>query len=146
MKKSIIALAVAGIVSVPTVAAAADEEDAPPARKPMAGGTSIQIFGRIYTEYSYSSNRGQAGSASGAPVGELVSADLLQAPDSEIGIKGEESLGGGDPAYFVTTILSFATEEGARAAVASDAARALSADIANFTSVTPVMQFNTAVP
>jgi len=30
--------------------------------------------------------------------------------------------------------------------VASDAARALSADVANFTSVTPVMQFNTSVP
>jgi uncharacterized protein (TIGR02118 family) len=61
-------------------------------------------------------------------------------------LRGEESLGGGEPAYFATTILSFSTEEGARNAVASDAARALSADIANFTSVTPVIQFNTAVP
>jgi uncharacterized protein (TIGR02118 family) len=61
-------------------------------------------------------------------------------------LRGEESLDGNDPAYFVTTILSFATEQGARDAVASDAARALAADIANFTSVTPVMQFNTSVP
>lgn len=61
-------------------------------------------------------------------------------------LRGEESLGGGEPAYFATTILSFATEQGARDAVASDGGKALAADIANFTSVTPVMQFNTAVP
>jgi uncharacterized protein (TIGR02118 family) len=60
--------------------------------------------------------------------------------------RGEELLGGGDPAYYVTTILSFATEEGARNAIASDAGKALAADIANFTNVTPVIQFNTAVP
>ena len=61
-------------------------------------------------------------------------------------LRGEESVGGGEPAYFATTILSFATEQGARDAVASDAAKALMADVANFTSVTPVVQFNTAVP
>jgi uncharacterized protein (TIGR02118 family) len=60
-------------------------------------------------------------------------------------LRGEESLGGGEPAYFATTILSFADEEAARNAVASDAAKALVADIANFTSVTPVLQFNTSV-
>ena len=61
-------------------------------------------------------------------------------------LRGEEALGGGEPAYFATTILSFATEDGARNAVASDAGKALADDIANFTSVTPVMQFNTSVP
>jgi len=61
-------------------------------------------------------------------------------------LRGEEALGGGEPAYFATTILSFASEQGARDAVASDGGRALAADIANFTSVTPVIQFNTAVP
>jgi uncharacterized protein (TIGR02118 family) len=61
-------------------------------------------------------------------------------------LRGEESVGAGEPAYFATTILSFATEQGARDAVASDAAKALMADIANFTSVAPVVQFNTAVP
>src|SRR5262249_17727841 len=61
-------------------------------------------------------------------------------------LRGEQSLDGGDPAYFVTTILSFATEQGAKDAVASEAGRAPAKDIANFTSVTPVMQFNTAVP
>ena len=60
-------------------------------------------------------------------------------------LRGEESLGGGEPAFFATTILSFADEEAARNAVASDAAKALVEDIANFTSVTPVVQFNTAV-
>jgi uncharacterized protein (TIGR02118 family) len=60
-------------------------------------------------------------------------------------LRGEESLGGGEPAFFATTILSFADEEAARNAVASDAGKALAKDIANFTSVTPVMQFNTSV-
>lgn len=61
-------------------------------------------------------------------------------------LRGEESVGGGEPAFFATTILSFATEEGARNAIASDAAKALVADVANFTSVTPILQFNSAVP
>ena len=61
-------------------------------------------------------------------------------------LRGEQSLDGKVPAYFATTILSFREEQGARDAVASKEAAALMADIANFTSVTPVMQFNTAVP
>ena len=60
--------------------------------------------------------------------------------------RGEESVGGGEPAFFATTVLSFATEQGAREAVKSKAAKALGKDVPNFTSVTPVMQFNTAVP
>jgi uncharacterized protein (TIGR02118 family) len=61
-------------------------------------------------------------------------------------LKGEQSLDGNDPAYFAVAILSFATEQGARDAVASDGCKALMEDIGNFTSVTPVLQFNTAVP
>ena len=61
-------------------------------------------------------------------------------------LRGEEMLGGGEPAYYATTILSFATEEGARNAVVSEAGKALADDISNFTSVKPVTQFNTAVP
>jgi uncharacterized protein (TIGR02118 family) len=61
-------------------------------------------------------------------------------------LKGEESADGTAPAFFVTTILSFRDEKGARDAAGSDDAKALIADMANFTSVTPVMQFNTAVP
>jgi len=61
-------------------------------------------------------------------------------------LRGEESLAGAPPAYFATIILSFRDEQGARDAAASEGARELIADIANFTSVAPVMQFNTAVP
>ena len=61
-------------------------------------------------------------------------------------LKGEETVGGKDPAYFAVAILSFATEQGARDAVASDGAKALIEDIANFTNCKPVLQFNTAVP
>lgn len=61
-------------------------------------------------------------------------------------LRGEETVDGKDPVYFATTILSFREEQGARDAVASDAGKALADDIANFTSVKPVMQFNTAVP
>jgi uncharacterized protein (TIGR02118 family) len=61
-------------------------------------------------------------------------------------LRGEQSLDGGDPAFYAVTILSFREEEGARQAVASDDAKALIDDIANYTNVTPIMQFNTAVP
>ena len=61
-------------------------------------------------------------------------------------LRGEETVDGKAPAYFVTTVLSFREEQGARDAVASEGAKALMDDIANFTSVKPVMQFNTAVP
>jgi predicted porin len=89
MELKLIALAVGGMFAVPAVASAAD-----------GTSSSIQIFGALYLEYSYSSSRGQAGSASGAPAGEFVSVDMLQTPDSEIGIKGEEALGGGYAAWF----------------------------------------------
>lgn len=61
-------------------------------------------------------------------------------------LRGEESVDGKDPPYLAITILSFATEQGARDAIASDGAKTLIDDVANFTSVKPVMQFNTAVP
>jgi uncharacterized protein (TIGR02118 family) len=61
-------------------------------------------------------------------------------------LKGEESLDGKEPAYFAIAILSFREEQGARDAVASDAAKALIDDIPNFTNCKPVLQFNTAVP
>ena len=60
-------------------------------------------------------------------------------------MRGEQSLDGSPPAFFATTVLSFPTERAARDAVASEDAKALMADLANFTSVTPVVQFNTAV-
>ena len=60
-------------------------------------------------------------------------------------LRGEESLDGTAPAYLATTVLSFRDEQSARDAVASEGSKALMADVANFTSVTPVMQFNTSV-
>ena len=61
-------------------------------------------------------------------------------------LRGEQSLDGEAPAYFATVILSFRDEQGARNATASDGAKALMADVANYTNVTPILQFNTAVP
>jgi uncharacterized protein (TIGR02118 family) len=60
-------------------------------------------------------------------------------------LRGEQSLDGQDPAFFATSIYSFPTEQAARDAAASDGAKTLMADIANFTSVTPLIQFNTSV-
>jgi len=99
MKRKIIALAVAGIFAAPSVVMAGDDEEGPPS-KSGGSGNAIQIFGRFYIEYSYSSNNGQLGNAAGAPIGQLVSSDVLQTPDNEIGIKGEENLGGGYSAWF----------------------------------------------
>ena len=50
------------------------------------------------------------------------------------------------PVCLAVAILSFATEEGAREAVASEGAKAVIDDIPNFTNCKPVLQFNTAVP
>lgn len=61
-------------------------------------------------------------------------------------LKGEESADGTPPAYLVTTILSFREEQEARDALASEGGRALAADVPNFTSTRPQVQFNTAVP
>ena len=60
-------------------------------------------------------------------------------------LKGEASADGSPPAYLAQATFSFREEDGARAALASGAAE-LMADVPNFTSVTPVVQFNTAVP
>jgi uncharacterized protein (TIGR02118 family) len=60
-------------------------------------------------------------------------------------MRGEQSVDGSPPAFFATTVLSFPTEQAARNAVASEGAKTLLADLANFTSVTPQMQFNTSV-
>lgn len=60
-------------------------------------------------------------------------------------MRGEQSIDGSAPAYFAITVLSFPTEQAARDAVASEGAKTLLSDLANFTSVTPQMQFNTSV-
>ena len=53
-------------------------------------------------------------------------------------LRGEQTIDGGAPAFFVTTILSFPTEDAARKAAASKEGQALAADFPNFTSATPV--------
>lgn len=60
-------------------------------------------------------------------------------------LRGEQSVDGGEPAFFATMILSFPTEQNARDAVASDAGQSVLGDAAKFTSVTPLMQFDSAV-
>ena len=61
-------------------------------------------------------------------------------------LKGESSADGSPPAFIAQATLSFREEEGARAALASEGAAALVADIPNFTNVAPAIQFNTAIP
>ena len=61
-------------------------------------------------------------------------------------LKGDARLDGSPPASLNQAIFSFREEEGARAAMASEEAGGLLADIANFTNVAPVIQFSTAVP
>lgn len=50
----------------------------------------------MYMEYAYA----QQGSISTIGNGDLVNVDILQSPGSEIGVKGEEALGGGVTAWF----------------------------------------------
>ena len=80
MQKKLIAVAVAGALAAPAVS--------------MAQST-VQIFGNMYVEYSFwNPGRNTAGTSNPA------SADVLQAPGSEIGFRGEEKLGGGMSAWF----------------------------------------------
>ena len=60
-------------------------------------------------------------------------------------MRGEQSLDGSEPAYFAIMVLSFPNEQSARGALDSDNAKTLMADLANFTSVTPGIQFNSSV-
>lgn len=61
-------------------------------------------------------------------------------------LKGEVQADGATPAFLAHTTLSFRDEGGAKAALASEGARALMDDSKNFTSATPIVQFNTAIP
>lgn len=61
-------------------------------------------------------------------------------------LKGESKIDGSPPAFLAYAVFSFRDEAGARAALEPEATRELIADLANFTNVTPVIQFNTAIP
>lgn len=87
MNKKVMALAVAGAFVMPAAA--------------FAQASNVQIFGTMYMEYSYSHQGAKVPTAVlGASGGDLVNIDLLQAPGSEIGVKGEEALGGGNSVWF----------------------------------------------
>jgi predicted porin len=96
MNKKVITLAVAGAFAAPAAA--------------FAQASNVQIFGTIYMEYAYAKQGplGTGAAAGVAPAGNLnggdqVNVDILQSPGSEIGIKGEEALGGGTTAWFQCT-------------------------------------------
>lgn len=80
MNKKIMALAVASALAAPAVV--------------LAQASNVQIFGTMYMEYSYVSQ------GSTQSLGALQNIDILQAPGSEIGVKGEEALGGGMSVWF----------------------------------------------
>ena len=82
MNKKVIALAVAGAFAAPTAA--------------FAQVSNVQIYGTVYMEYGYFKQGAQSPIGSG----DLVNIDVLQSPGSEIGLKGEEALGGGTSAWF----------------------------------------------
>ena len=96
MNKKVMALAVAGALAAPGAA--------------LAQASNVQIYGTMYVEYGYvKQNTG--------PAGTTVNADIMQAPGSEIGFKGEEALGGGTSAWFQCA--SSATPLGATAITAN---------------------------
>jgi len=85
MNKKVMTLAVAGAFAAPAAA--------------FAQASNVQIFGTIYMEYAYA-KQGAIGTPSG---GDQINVDIMQTPGSEIGIKGEEALGGGYSAWFQCT-------------------------------------------
>jgi len=82
MNKKLMALAVAGAFAAPTAV--------------MAQSSNVQVFGTIYMEYATAHQGATA-------AGDLTNIDVMQAPGSEIGFKGEEALGGGMSAWFQCT-------------------------------------------
>ena len=87
MNKKLMTLAVAGAFAAPAAA--------------FAQASNVQIFGTMYLEYAYAKQgRGNCRPHHG---GDMVNVDIMQTPGSEIGIKGEEALGGGMSAWFQCT-------------------------------------------
>jgi predicted porin len=87
MNKKVMALAVAGAFAAPTAA--------------LAQASSVQIYGTMYMEYSAAHQGSKVPATFGGVLqGDLVNVDNLQSPGAEIGIKGEEALGGGYSAWF----------------------------------------------
>ena len=89
MNKKLMTLAVAGAFAAPAAA--------------FAQASNVQIFGTMYLEYAYAKQGvGNPAPAAGAS-NDQINVDILQSPGSEIGIKGEEALGGGMSTWFQCT-------------------------------------------
>ena len=80
MNKKLMAVAVAGALAAPAAALAQ---------------STVQMYGNIYMEYAFTST-----GANTANTVNPANVDILQAPGSAIGFKGEEKLGGGMSAWF----------------------------------------------
>ena len=80
MQKKLIAVAVAGALAAPAAALAQ---------------STVQMYGNIYMEYAFTSTGADAAGTTNP-----ANVDILQAPGSAIGFKGEEKLGGGMSAWF----------------------------------------------
>jgi len=91
MQKKLMAVALASAFGAPALG--------------LAQTSTVQVFGTLYTEYSFGVDQGRSRSGAGAGVGgpDLSNTDFLQTPGSEIGFKGEEKLGGGLSAWFQCT-------------------------------------------
>ena len=86
MQKKLIAAAVAGALGIPAVA--------------LAQNATVNIYGRMYVEYGFVNQGQNRGVGLAAPTTDRVNVDILQAPGSSIGFRGEEKLGGGLSAWF----------------------------------------------
>lgn len=86
MQKKLIAAAVAGALGLPAVA--------------LAQNATVNIYGRMYVEWGQVNQGQNAPVGAAAPTTDRVNTDLLQAPGSMIGFRGEEKLGGGTSAWF----------------------------------------------
>ena len=86
MQKKLLAVAVAGALVAPALA--------------LAQNATVNVYGRLYAEYSYVDQGNAAIPAGGINGVGLNSTDLLQNPGSEIGFRGEEKLGGGMSVWF----------------------------------------------
>jgi len=85
MQKKLLVVAVAGALGVPAAAMAA---------------STVQVYGRFYVEYGVSVDQGRQGVPTAGQGNDRNTVDMLQAPGSNIGFKGEEKLGGGLSAWF----------------------------------------------
>ena len=86
MNKKLMTLAVAGAFAAPAAA--------------LAQASNVQIFGTMYMEYAYAK---QGAAQHDRQLAIRLTSTFMQSPGSEIGVKGEEALGGGMSAWFQCT-------------------------------------------